>query len=81
MRFVSGFFFGLSVGSLLALVLAPQPGSDTRRFLADQARHGAEQARRRAEEARSRLRNQGQEWMDEAAGVISHRNPWEHQSN
>jgi gas vesicle protein len=76
MKFIAGFILGLSVGSLIALILAPQPGSETRRFLADQARHRAEQARRRADEARDRLRNQGKEWMEEA-GVSSESNPWE----
>lgn len=72
MKFLLGFISGVSVGTMLALVLAPQTGSDTRRFLTDQAKYRADQARHRAQLARDRLRNQGQEWLDEA-GVMFHR--------
>ncbi|MFQ5879545.1 MAG: YtxH domain-containing protein [Dehalococcoidia bacterium] len=47
MRFFFGFAFGLTLGAFIALVLAPQPGSQTRRLLAEQARQRADQARQR----------------------------------
>lgn len=55
MGFVMGFVLGLALGASLALVMAPQPGSETRHFLAEQARE--------------RLRRQQGGRLEEEAGL------------
>lgn len=45
LRFSIGFVFGALLGASLALILAPQPGTETRRNLAQRARDVQEYAR------------------------------------
>jgi gas vesicle protein len=44
MRFILGILIGLALGVSLGLIVAPQPGSETRRALQDRVRKSAEDA-------------------------------------
>jgi len=40
MRFLIGLLFGIAMGAAVGLLVAPQPGSETRRALRDRVRPG-----------------------------------------
>jgi gas vesicle protein len=44
MRFILGILIGLALGVSVGLIVAPQPGSETRRALQDRVRKSAEDA-------------------------------------
>ncbi|MDO8616060.1 MAG: YtxH domain-containing protein [Dehalococcoidia bacterium] len=44
MRFILGLLFGIALGVSLGLLVAPQPGSETRRALQKRVRRTAEEA-------------------------------------
>jgi gas vesicle protein len=43
MRFLLGIVLGIGLGAALGLLVAPQPGSETRRALRDRVRRGADE--------------------------------------
>ncbi|TMG07202.1 MAG: YtxH domain-containing protein [Chloroflexi bacterium] len=42
MRFLIGLLLGVAMGAAVGLLVAPQPGSETRRALRDRVRRGGE---------------------------------------
>lgn len=44
MRFILGILIGLALGVSLGLIVAPQPGSETRRALQERVRKSADEA-------------------------------------
>jgi gas vesicle protein len=44
MRFILGILIGLALGVSVGLIVAPQPGSETRRALQDRVRKSADEA-------------------------------------
>ena len=42
MRFIFGLLLGAGLGVSLGLLIAPQPGSETRRVLQERVQHGRE---------------------------------------
>lgn len=43
MRFILGILFGIGLGVSLGLLIAPQPGSETRRALQERVQRGHEE--------------------------------------
>ena len=43
MRFIIGLFLGITLGLSIGLLVAPQPGSETRRVLQKRIRHAEEE--------------------------------------
>lgn len=65
--FIVGFLMGILSGAVVALLVAPQSGAETRTLikdksieLRDKAQHTAEQARARADEFTHQLKEKGQ---------------------
>lgn len=59
---ISAFVLGALTGAAVALLMAPAPGEEIRRKVAEKAREGADRA---AEAAR-----QGREFMDQQRGTV-----------
>ena len=43
MRFLLGIVLGVALGAAVGLLVAPQPGSETRRVIRERVRRGAEE--------------------------------------
>ena len=65
-RFLVGFILGSLMGGMVALLLAPAPGEDTRRVVAERAEEAAREARQRGWEYQER----GSEVLTEGRGVL-----------
>jgi len=50
MRFLIGVVLGIALGAAVGLLVAPQPGSETRRALRERVRRGGEEAEEMEEE-------------------------------
>jgi gas vesicle protein len=50
MRFLLGVVLGIALGAAVGLLVAPQPGSETRRVIRERVRRGAEDAEDMMEE-------------------------------
>jgi gas vesicle protein len=53
--FLLGLMLGVFVGAAIAMVLAPQPGEETRAMLSDKARKAGNTAQDKADEAKERI--------------------------
>jgi gas vesicle protein len=62
-----GFFAGVGVGLALGLIFAPQSGSETQRYIADQAQRGVD----RASAAARNLQTQAGSMAENAIGRAS----------
>jgi len=65
-RNVGWFVAGFSIGASLAIVLAPVPGSETRRYLREKTRGSGEELLRNSRE----LFDRGRQLADEAAELF-----------
>jgi gas vesicle protein len=50
MRFLLGVIIGIGLGAAVGLLVAPQPGSETRRVIRDRVRRGADEMEDELEE-------------------------------
>ncbi|MBT9259193.1 MAG: YtxH domain-containing protein [Clostridiales bacterium] len=67
-EFVAGLFVGAALGAVLGLLLAPEPGSEVRRRLAERGRQVGEKALESVKEKAASLRETAEDWAEAARG-------------
>ena len=70
---VGSFLFGLGVGAAVALLLAPQPGVETRRLVAGRARRAGDAARDRARGFADGVQHEVTDRIDRARTAVTSR--------
>lgn len=71
---ILGFFIGGVVGAGVALLLAPQPGAETRRKIKELAENAKEKAAEYAEQAKSKVTSavgKGKEILEEKKSLVT----------